>query len=165
MKRIIAMFACIVLGIFSTIMYITLLVSIHNSIPTIPTYIAPVHDQRVGILSDFMDTKKFTNKQDIHAILLCADRYNINWRLLPAIELKESSGGKRYIRSTHNPFGWGSDTIGFKTDKEAICTISSNLANGSHYKGKSIEEKLTSYNNDSYAKEVIQIMKIIKETK
>ena len=35
-----------------------------------------------------------------------ADQCNMDWRLLPAIAVRESSGGKQACGN--NPFGWGS---------------------------------------------------------
>lgn len=36
-----------------------------------------------------------------------ADKYNIDYRLLPSIAMQESNGGKRVITDSNNPFGYG----------------------------------------------------------
>jgi hypothetical protein len=35
-----------------------------------------------------------------------ADRYGLDWRLLPAIAFQESNLGKKIPKGSHNPFGW-----------------------------------------------------------
>lgn len=36
-----------------------------------------------------------------------ADKYRLDFRLLPAIAMQESLGGKKVIGNSHNPFGYG----------------------------------------------------------
>lgn len=36
-----------------------------------------------------------------------ADKYNLDWRLLPAISMQESNGGRRIISGSFNAFGYG----------------------------------------------------------
>lgn len=36
-----------------------------------------------------------------------ADKYGLDWRLLPAIAMQESLGGKKVIKNSYNPFGYG----------------------------------------------------------
>ena len=36
-----------------------------------------------------------------------ADKYKLDYRMLPAISMQESNGGKRLIADSHNPFGYG----------------------------------------------------------
>lgn len=36
-----------------------------------------------------------------------ADKYRLDYRLLPAISMQESNGGKKVIRDSKNPFGYG----------------------------------------------------------
>jgi len=46
-------------------------------------------------------------------IVAISDARGIDFRLLPAISMVESSGCKNYIRSTNNCFGWGNGRIRF----------------------------------------------------
>jgi hypothetical protein len=93
-----------------------------------------------------------------------ADLCGMDWRLLPAIAVQESSGGKRMLRN--NPFGWGSAKIGFASLEEAIAVVGSNLCGlspttQSYYKGKTTVQKLWSYNgsvSSSYIPSVLRIM-------
>lgn len=36
-----------------------------------------------------------------------ADKYKLDWRLLPSIAMQESNGGKKVIADSNNPFGYG----------------------------------------------------------
>lgn len=93
-----------------------------------------------------------------------ADKYNLDWRLLPAIAMRESTGGK--FACYNNPFGWGSCKIKFDSFEEAIETLARNLGGENprtemYYKGKPTEEKLHFYNGTvikTYVREVTKIM-------
>lgn len=92
-----------------------------------------------------------------------ADRHGLDWRLLPAIAVRESSGGKQACGN--NPFGWASCRIHFESTEEAIETAAWNLGGGNpntraYYEGDT-ESKLWSYNgtvNPRYPGEVLRIM-------
>lgn len=97
--------------------------------------------------------------------VLVAEKYGLDWRLLPAIGVRESSGGK--AACGYNPFGWGSCKLhNFHSYEEAIEALGKNLggANAStakYYAGKSTKEKLYYYNGTvvpTYPDEVIAIM-------
>jgi hypothetical protein len=97
-----------------------------------------------------------------------ADVNGLDWRLLPAIAVRESSGGKNACnKNKHNSFGWGSCKIGFKSNDEAIEVIAQNLGGNNpvtafHYDNKTTKEILRAYNPPSivpkYADQVISIM-------
>lgn len=100
--------------------------------------------------------------------VLVAEKYGIDWRLLPAISVRESSGGKHDCG--FNPFGWGSCKLhNFKSYDEAIETLGRHLGGASKstaqfYAGKTTYEKLYAYNGTvvaSYPDEVIAIMNSI----
>lgn len=95
-----------------------------------------------------------------------ADKYDMDWRLLPAIGVRESSGGKHMMNN--NPFGWGSAKIPFKNFDESIEEVGSNISGNDedtnrYYGTKSIYKKLWYYNGTvmpSYPNEVIAIMNL-----
>jgi len=39
--------------------------------------------------------------------LYLKDKYNLDYRLMPSIAMQESNGGKRVIKNSNNPFGYG----------------------------------------------------------
>jgi hypothetical protein len=96
--------------------------------------------------------------------VLAAEKYGLDYRLLPAIAVRESSGGKNACYN--NPFGWGSCKIKFSNYDEAIEALGKNLGGAnkktaSYYAQKSTLEKLYYYNGTvvpSYPGEVVKIM-------
>lgn len=101
-----------------------------------------------------------------------ADEYGIDWNLLAAISVIESTGGK--FKCNQNPFGWGSCRQGvghFDSISEAIDYVSWNL--GGHnprtagaYSGGTMDD-LWSYNGTvepEYPGKVVAVMRAIEET-
>ena len=97
-----------------------------------------------------------------------AEKNNLDWRLLPAIAIKESTGGK--FACNKNPFGWGSCKLKFKSYDEAIETVARNLGGNNpntarYYKDNTTVEKLHHYNNSvvpTYTKEIFGFMELIE---
>lgn len=95
-----------------------------------------------------------------------ANKYDIDWRLIAAIGVRESSGGKHMMNN--NPFGWGSARIKFADFSEAIDVVTSNLggfnpSTARYYKDADIDKKLWYYNGSvihSYPGEVKAIMEM-----
>jgi hypothetical protein len=111
-----------------------------------------------------------------------ADKYGLDYRLMPAIAMIETTGGKfacPYTYKitgdkgyTYNAFGWGSCKISFKSKDHAIEVIARNLSGNNpntekHYSGKTTEQILKIYNPPSvkphYARDVMAIMEAIGE--
>lgn len=108
-----------------------------------------------------------TGKKMVEVALL----NDLDWRLLPAIAVRESTGGKfKCQKVPNNPFGWGSCKIGFKTMDAAIETVGKNLGGNNpktahYYDNKTTKEILNAYNPPSivrhYTPQVIAIMDVI----
>lgn len=104
------------------------------------------------------------------AMVLAANKHGLDWRLLPAIAVRESSGGKQMCGN--NPFGWGSCKIKFKNIDTAIETIALNLggknpATAAYYGGTTTRGKLHQYNGTvvpTYVDEVLAIMNTLGKT-
>lgn len=104
-------------------------------------------------------------------MVLEAEKNGLDWRLLPAIAVRESTGGKFQCKKVPNsPFGWGSCKIGFKSYDEAIEIVAKNLGGNNpntshHYDNKTTTQILRAYNPPSvvpkYAEQVISIMDTI----
>lgn len=102
-----------------------------------------------------------------------AKKNDIDWRLLPAIAMRETTGGKQACKNPkapNNNFGWSSCKKGFDSVDQSIehisKTLSGNNPNATHYKdGMSTTQILKKYNPDSivpgYSKQVIRLMKVI----
>jgi len=93
---------------------------------------------------------------------------DLDWRLLPAIAVRESTGGKNACdKVKFNPFGWNSCKVGFNSYEDAIKTVAQNLGGNNpttahHYDNKTVKEILHAYNPPSivprYADQVMSIM-------
>ena len=100
-----------------------------------------------------------------------ARKHGLDWRLLPAIAVRESTGGKFKCKKVkNNPFGWGSCRIGFGSNEEAIEIVARNLGGNNpntsrHYDNKTTLQILRAYNPPSivrhYAEQVMKIMDTI----
>jgi hypothetical protein len=98
-----------------------------------------------------------------------ADQHGIDWRLIPAIAIRESTGGLHQCKSvTYSPFGFGSCKISFKSYNDAIDNLATNLGGDNpntakHYDGKTTDGILHTYNTviPGYAVQVESIMKKI----
>lgn len=92
----------------------------------------------------------------------------LDWRLIPAIAVRESTGGKfECKKADFNPFGWGSCKIDFDSINHAIEIIAKNLGGNNpktarHYDNKTTLQILRAYNPPSivprYAEQVLSIM-------
>jgi hypothetical protein len=93
---------------------------------------------------------------------------NLDWRLLPAIAIRESTGGKNACdKVKNNPFGWNSCKVGFNSYDDAIATVAQNLGGNNpntayEYDNKDIKQVLQAYNPPyvapKYANQVMSIM-------
>lgn len=103
-----------------------------------------------------------------------ADLHNLDWRLIPAIAMRESTGGKFACKNAnYNPFGWGSCKIGFDSYDHSIEVLARNLSGNNpktqhYYKDKDIRGILETYNPPNivpkYADQVMKIMLEIENT-
>lgn len=64
-----------------------------------------------------------------------ADRYNIDWRLVPAITGVESTFGKRIPYKSYNAYGWANGNYRFKSWDESIEHVSKTLREKYYDKG------------------------------
>lgn len=95
----------------------------------------------------------------------------LDWRLLPAISVRESTGGKFACKKvTYSFLGWGSCKINFTSNEQSIDIVAHNLGGNNpktaqHYDKKTTEGILRSYNPPSiipnYVPQVIKIMDAI----
>lgn len=100
-----------------------------------------------------------------------AEKNNLDWRLLAAISVIESTGGRHACKkATHSFFGWGSCKIDFNSDEQAIEIVAKNLGGNNpntdqHYADKTTEEILHKYNSviPTYTEKVMKIMNEISE--
>jgi len=103
--------------------------------------------------------------------VLEAEKNEIDWRLLPAIAMRESTGGKHACKKVPNSvFGWGSCKISFDSIDKSIEVVATSLGGNNpntahHYEDKTVKQILKKYNSviPNYTNQVIRIMKDIHD--
>lgn len=64
-------------------------------------------DARAQIIKDFFQEYKSSLADLSDVFIQVSDKYQLDWRLLPAIAMQESQGARRIIKGSYNPFGYG----------------------------------------------------------
>ncbi|MGH9665267.1 MAG: hypothetical protein ACRD9L_12665, partial [Bryobacteraceae bacterium] len=119
-----------------------------------------VPDGRMVRLETFFDLHGCPAPYHTTDYLRAADRYALDYRLLPAISVAESTCGQ-YCR-LNNYWGWDSARTGFVSVPSGINYITKQLAHGVYYKGVSLDQKLHAYNpGSSYASFIKKLMREI----
>lgn len=80
-------------------------------------------DGRAKIIEDFFNTHKSPLAAHSNTFIQVADKYKLDYKLLPAISMQESNGGRKIINESYNPFGYGiygTMVIRFNSWEEAI---------------------------------------------
>jgi hypothetical protein len=113
---------------------------------SVPTSVAPVANHtEVQTLTTWLQAKKCPN--DAVYFVEAAQEYGIDYRILPVIWWKESQCGLHEL----NGNGFGFEPSGslkkFSSDEQAIFYISQQLATARPYAGKTIQQKVYSYNS------------------
>jgi hypothetical protein len=122
-------------------------------------HIAPsryAEDPRLTALRQFLAEKESPIEHLAEDFLIAADRYDLDWRLLPSVAFVESTAGKLY--KNNNIFGWNNANTKFASVRDGIYHVGQRLGDGDLYRGKSMVEKLAVYNPyDHYAPAVLRV--------
>lgn len=86
------------------------------------------NDPRVGKLEGFLNNYKSPLAEYSFYFIYCADKYGIDWKLLPAITGIESTFGKRIPSGSYNAYGWGNGLSRFESWEESIDYVTKALA-------------------------------------
>jgi hypothetical protein len=84
------------------------------------------------------------------AYVRIADKYEVDWKLLPAIAGLESSFGKAQLPDSNNSYGWGGGRIYFKSVDEGIETVLSGLKNRYISRGATTVETIAPIYSESH---------------
>jgi hypothetical protein len=84
-------------------------------------------DRRVEILKNYLQSKNSPLAEFADDFVAAADKYDTDYRLLPAIAGIESNFGRVQLDNSYNPFGWGGGYVYFDSFDEAIWTVSREL--------------------------------------
>ena len=135
-----------------------------------------IYSEQIEKIRVYMSNRNMPLANNAEDFVLSANKYGLDYNLVAAMAVMESSGGKALEKGgadhgecKYNPVGWGSCDKGYeyKNYKEAIYDISAILGGAKKSKyynaGQTIKEKLSYYNsvNPTYYDKVIFIMKAI----
>lgn len=87
-----------------------------------------VRDERVELLREFLEGYASPLVEEAETFIKVSDKYNLDWRFLPAITGVESTFGHQVAKNTFNPFGWGGGWVKFDSWSEAIETVGRELS-------------------------------------
>jgi hypothetical protein len=119
-------------------------------------------DERWLKLQAFFQSYKCPAPYHVEDYLREADKNAIDYRLLPAISVRESTCGRHARLNNH--WGWDSARSGFSSVKAGIRYLARTLSLGPRYKDKPLNAKLKIYNpNLQYVAEVMRLMGEISE--
>ena len=103
--------------------------SVPDDIPYISTTIISA-DARITIVNNFLLNYGSPLADFSGFVVQTADKYGIDWKLLPAIAAKESGACRVIPEGSHNCWGWGihsKGTLMFDDYQEAIETVTKGL--------------------------------------
>jgi hypothetical protein len=148
--------------------------AVFAGVVSLPLTVTPLHaprtpvadfsiDHRVTALRTFFQRAECPAVEYVREFLDAADRYDLDWRLLPSISFVESTGGKS--ARNNNLFGWDSGRAQFSSPSAGIQEVGYRLTHSALYKDKDLDEVLTTYNPDAeYARKVKFVMRQIAPT-
>jgi hypothetical protein len=84
-------------------------------------------DDRILKLQAYLESKNSPLANYAVDFVTAADKYGLDWRLLPAIAGDESGFAKAYVRNSYNAWGWGGGWIYLGSWPNAIEVISKAL--------------------------------------
>ncbi len=118
-------------------------------------------DRRAERLRVFFRSYHCPEPHHVEAYLRAADRYGLDYRLLPAISVRETTCG--WKEKNNNFWGYHPGRQSFASVESGIEFLARQLAINPPYAGKDLVEKLFTYNpRRAYADEVRQIMRQIE---
>jgi len=134
---------------------LTLMASVYGN--TVTESPAVLRDNRYDKLETFFHSFGCPTPHYVSDYLGAADSYAIDYRLLPAISVLESTCG--IYQRLNNRWGWDSARKGFSSFRAGLQYIARQLSEGRFYKNKSLDEKVRMYNpNPQYARQVRTLM-------
>jgi hypothetical protein len=135
-----------------------LTVTAHASVT--PDGLSNLEDQRHAKLETFFQSFGCPAPYHVREYLGAADANAIDYRLLPAISVLESTCG--IYQRANNRWGWASARKGFATFRAGLEYIAHQLAEGRYYKNKTLQEKVHMYNpRPQYARQLESLMRKI----
>ena len=123
----------------------------------------PEPDPRIARLERFFHKYHCPTPLHVSDYLHAADGNQLDYRLLPAISIRETRCGVE--QAENNWWGFHNGDFGFSSVEEGIKFMANRLAAHPYYKGKTLLEKLFTYNPlPAYPGEVTRIMSQIEDS-
>ena len=150
---------------------VPVIITEENSVITTPEEV--IRKKEANLIDTFFAKNKAPLEGYGMKFVIEAQKNNLDWRLLPAIAMRETSGGKnacKNVQAPNNNFGWFSCRTSINQSIEYISlTLGGNNINSPYYKlGMTSAQILKKYNPDyivpGYSEQVIRIMKTINST-
>jgi hypothetical protein len=127
----------------------------------IPTYTYQPDSTKVRNVREYLEGRNSPLAQYAEVFVEAADHYGIDYRIIAAISIIESSGGKHNFRP-HNAWGWGRMT--FSSWEEGIWTVSKGIG-GYYSRGLTTPKLISTYycppNAQRWAQNVELVMNLI----
>jgi hypothetical protein len=92
-------------------------------------------DSRFLLLTSYLRSKNSPLVDYSWEFIKAADKYQIDWRLLPGIVGLESYFGRRMVPDTYNGYGWAGGYYSFSSWEESIDYVSSKLRDNYYNRG------------------------------
>ncbi len=86
-----------------------------------------VPDRRVDKLKAFLESYDSPMADSAEAFVEIADKYGLDWKLVPAIAGVESTFGKNIPGGSYNAYGWANGAYAFESWEESIEVVSKAL--------------------------------------
>jgi hypothetical protein len=118
-------------------------------------------DPRFARLERFFRRYRCPMPQPVADYLRAADGYGLDYRLLPAVSIRETLCGVQETRN--NRWGYHPGRQSFPSIEAGVDYVARQLAENPAYKGKTLRDKLFTYNpRPAYPEEVQRIMRQIE---
>ena len=133
MKKLEVIFAIILLLVFSKGVALATEPASRSSAALIEISAVKPTDERVRALESYLERYNSPLAPYASDFIENADKYQLDWKLLPAIAGLESGFGKQIPPYSYNAWGWGiygNSVLRFASWSEAISTISKGLREG-----------------------------------
>lgn len=104
--------------------------------PVLPPKVEAQVDPRIPKLESFLEKYNSPLAPYASKFITTADKYGLDWRLLPAISGNESGFGKQYVRGSYNAYGWGGGYVYFSSWEDGIETVIRKIHENYYQSGK-----------------------------
>ena len=146
------------MAVMAGLLSVPVITAVDHEIPAPVRHCDPQADTRLLKLRKFFRYSPL--REDSADFIEAADRYALDWRLLPSISLVESGGGKAF--RNNNVLGWDSGNRRFGSVRAGIHAVAARIGTSALYRHKDVDEVLSTYNpNPAYVARVKSIMRKI----